>query len=748
VELVKRVIGLRIPLVAAAVILAGAACDDGGDGPDGPGGGGLPDLVVSESRLQASTRTDWIYVTPEACSIEGACVSGSGWRRVVRFTTEIQNRGDGALSLGAPGEGNGNFAWDGCRDRHRITVAPTYRLLDAGGETLRESRAEVSCWADTVRLNDVDGPSNPEFPTSHQTCTTNQGISPGWAFIQSPDEDCQLIDVTDLPAGTYRLEVTVDAEDRLEKKGDGNGTATVTFELGPSDEHPVCVDADDCHVPEPGSCEGITCPFRDEEATCDGDVSVVTEAPGTCHPRDGVCIETRIETDCAANGNVCRDGVCVDLCEGVSCEAPEPACEGDVAVAYVAATCDPATGTCGEPERLDWDCASADHVCEDAECVDLCDGVTCTSPDAECVSPRTARSYGESACDWRTGVCTDPEVTAIACNVDERVCHEGACIDLCAGVTCTAPAGHCDGDEAVVYVAGTCDWETGECSGHTEAREDCTESERLCLAGGCLDLCEGVDCGETHRSCDGDDVVIHTPGTCDWTTGVCGEGEVHEIACGSGETCVGGFCRTPDSELPDLTVNGRRLANSLSIGWEYFPPDSCAIGEECIGSPGWRRLIRFTTVLENRGEGPVHLGNPVGHPDFEYDACHFHYHYLNATDYDLLNEAGTEVVLARKQSFCMYDVHRIPGFEGGWDEPAYPASDETCNTNQGLSPGWVDVYPSSLDCQFIDVTGVPAGTYTIRVTVNSEGLIEESDYSNNVVRVPVTLPPTDGPPSP
>ncbi|MCA9697946.1 MAG: hypothetical protein KC431_10515, partial [Myxococcales bacterium] len=38
--------------------------------------------------------------------------------------------------------------------------------------------------------------------------------------------------------------------------------------------------------------------------------------------------------------------------------------------------------------------------------------------------------------------------------------------------------------------------------------------------------------------------------------------------------------------------------------------------------------------------------------------------------------------------------------------------------NQGLSLGWSDTYGAALDCQWIDVTDVAPGDYTLRMEVN------------------------------
>ena len=67
----------------------------------------------------------------------------------------------------------------------------------------------------------------------------------------------------------------------------------------------------------------------------------------------------------------------------------------------------------------------------------------------------------------------------------------------------------------------------------------------------------------------------------------------------------------------------------------------------------------------------------------------------------------------------------------------------TCS-NQGISVGWSDVYDASLDCQWIDVTGVAPGQYLLRVTINGgpngAHVFAESDYTDNVATVPVTIP--------
>jgi hypothetical protein len=51
-----------------------------------------------------------------------------------------------------------------------------------------------------------------------------------------------------------------------------------------------------------------------------------------------------------------------------------------------------------------------------------------------------------------------------------------------------------------------------------------------------------------------------------------------------------------------------------------------------------------------------------------------------------------------------------------------------------------DVYVAALPCQWIDITGVPDGTYTVRVAINANGIIDEDNVlpNNADVRVQIT----------
>ena len=230
--------------------------------------------------------------------------------------------------------------------------------------------------------------------------------------------------------------------------------------------------------------------------------------------------------------------------------------------------------------------------------------------------------------------------------------------------------------------------------------------------------------------------------------------------------------RGPSTGLPDLIVDAPRLAASWVVYDESFPATSCSVQESSM-SPGDHRVLRFTVSTPNIGTGDVHVGDPLAHLTaddglFEYAECHAHLHFRNYATYELVDPAGQRVLLAAKRGFCMLDVarYKVPGGPkpGRWRY-------RTCGTlttpgDQGISPGWADVYDKRLDGQFfvLDEAGaeVGPGSYRIRITVNppfvcgpDDGArprdalgmchnFEESNYANNVGEAAIEIPAAVG----
>jgi hypothetical protein len=193
--------------------------------------------------------------------------------------------------------------------------------------------------------------------------------------------------------------------------------------------------------------------------------------------------------------------------------------------------------------------------------------------------------------------------------------------------------------------------------------------------------------------------------------------------------------------LPNITINVPRIQATLVFRSEQFKGNDCAIVEGCVGGAGKRKLMRFDLQTPNIGAADLYLGNPVNNPAFVFSPCHGHYHLEGYAVYELLNLNGTPVVLngrgviGHKQAFCLLDAEKV--------NPAAGPAKYNCS-NQGISAGWSDVYDASLDCQWIDVTGVPAGNYLLRITINGglngAHVFAESNYADNTATLTITVP--------
>ncbi|MCP4449789.1 MAG: hypothetical protein GY811_31325 [Myxococcales bacterium] len=193
-----------------------------------------------------------------------------------------------------------------------------------------------------------------------------------------------------------------------------------------------------------------------------------------------------------------------------------------------------------------------------------------------------------------------------------------------------------------------------------------------------------------------------------------------------------GLSLPPDGSS-DFSVDMGRSQIDLSIGEETFGATSCELepGEECVAAAGTRRVLRFSVETINLGEGDIVLGNPAENPNYDFSECHGHFHFRGYASYRLLGQGRAEVLVGRKQAFCLLDSEPYTEFA---------SEDRAFNCfNQGLSAGWADVYAADLPCQFLDITDVPDGDYILEVAVNPDGILPDSDTTNNVGSIAVSI---------
>lgn len=117
-----------------------------------------------------------------------------------------------------------------------------------------------------------------------------------------------------------------------------------------------------------------------------------------------------------------------------------------------------------------------------------------------------------------------------------------------------------------------------------------------------------------------------------------------------------------------------------------------------------------------------------------YHQLHHHWHFKASARYTLLDpsEEGRVVVSARRKvSFCLRDSDRLPVRYGTWDNPE-TYGHCTKRSPQGISVGWMDVYPSFLAGQSLRLPkNLEHGLYCLETIVDPIDQLAESDDANN-----------------
>jgi len=199
----------------------------------------------------------------------------------------------------------------------------------------------------------------------------------------------------------------------------------------------------------------------------------------------------------------------------------------------------------------------------------------------------------------------------------------------------------------------------------------------------------------------------------------------------------------PEQNSPDLILVIEDLIDTIYIESTTIGEVECASLEGCLGPGAAMKprhtavdLLRFAVTSLNNGTADY---RPSLEPSkWQFFTCHDHYHSEPTySEYTILPAGGSDIVAAgHKASFCLEDVTCTPRgkltFKCGTGR-------NSNNVPQGISVGCGDTYGAHLDCQWIDITEVADGPYTLRVTVNPNKLRMESDWTNNRGECRMTL---------
>jgi hypothetical protein len=190
--------------------------------------------------------------------------------------------------------------------------------------------------------------------------------------------------------------------------------------------------------------------------------------------------------------------------------------------------------------------------------------------------------------------------------------------------------------------------------------------------------------------------------------------------------------------------------------------------EKSVGT----KLLRFSTVVGNRGPGPAELFPDVpdtndcdgdkdptndriasqrifndsnGNGIFErgvdlgfstaeigcfiFHPEHHHWHFEEFERYELRRiKSGKLLASSEKVSFCLLDTGTFGSFPGT-PGPHYGPCD--ADVTMGLSVGWSDIYQSNLFGQELDVRGLPGGRYCLAMTADPGERVAEANETDN-----------------
>ncbi len=284
-----------------------------------------------------------------------------------------------------------------------------------------------------------------------------------------------------------------------------------------------------------------------------------TQPDTACHVGVVECssgVETCVSGAAVADGTTCNDGnACTvsDSCQAGICTGASPVACNALDQCHDMGVCDPATGACSNPAKLDG------TACNDADActpTDTCHAGVCTGS-SPVVCSALDQCHEVGICNPATGVCSDPA------KLDGSACSDG---DACTQ-TDTCLAGICTGANPIVcaaldqcHDAGVCNPATGACS--TPAKLDgmacsdgnaCTQTD-TCLAGICT--------GANPITCPALD-ECHVAGACDPATAVCSKPTQPDGTICAGGTCLAGTCAR--------TVSGQRLVTSWTDAGPQTP---------------------------------------------------------------------------------------------------------------------------------------------------------------------------------
>jgi hypothetical protein len=193
------------------------------------------------------------------------------------------------------------------------------------------------------------------------------------------------------------------------------------------------------------------------------------------------------------------------------------------------------------------------------------------------------------------------------------------------------------------------------------------------------------------------------------------------VCCAPGATCDDdGKCQAADLTITQVAFQGPGFS-PVEVSEQ-----GCEIQDGCYGDAGKRTVIPFELTIQNSGSAPLEVGAPWDSPAYYLSACASEYLTANFIQAEVLSPDGEVVAARHLPTSCIAD-----------DE-----SDTYRCSSQGLAADDLSQQPGH-SCNSLDVTGLPAGQYTVRFTINADERFAESNFDNNTIEIVLDKPACD-----
>jgi hypothetical protein len=181
----------------------------------------------------------------------------------------------------------------------------------------------------------------------------------------------------------------------------------------------------------------------------------------------------------------------------------------------------------------------------------------------------------------------------------------------------------------------------------------------------------------------------------------------------------------------------------------------------CIAADVPVKLLRFSLDTQNEGYDIVTVGGEpsipglTNDPTYVWSNSHNHYHLRNFASFSLI-DVGTRAsqpLSGQKYTFHLEDSNVLdyrcdaPNYSIGTPcsppilDPAFanPFPYTPTGNTMSIVHGYTDLYELKLGCQYLQIDGVPDGTYDFVVKVNSGGGVVEGRMFDNATSMRITI---------